>query len=586
MDTPHASWKYAAVLVALALLAALAFPLSVQLAGRQDADGILTAYMSTQQLTWYFWRQDRFLNLLPALAWPLRDVVWNLHFQVFLRAFFAFLAPLGVLYVLRPSARFLLAATVVASALLALLLDGEADFNQFAHHIPVGTSLLLFALSTMAFRSGARRRFWYAAAFAFAVLAYATNIALLLLSFPLLAIVFLTKMLPRREVIAFAALNVLAVALAFAHAHAFGEAQTRFGSGEISWHAIRSGYAVVGAHLHVAAFCVVALAAVVVGFMRPRRETWAALLFALYCIAAIGALSCSQWVQTSRFHIRYYLMFEVGIAACIACVLVGAAEPLLRTRWRLGAFLASSLGVAWFVGLQGASASPFELVGAVWRASTQDWARVAVDRRVQVVAGDFWTAWPTVFEADRLRGIDAVSQLPIFAGTWRSWPLHDRVVQSAGADRTLRVLCLPGIADCAKAVEGAFRVRVDAPALASEDLRDAKGRAMRLLTLRIALPATSSAQADAPPAFVANLIAQFRAAPRANPPARIVRYTWHDQVVYYVPPRCCDVPGALYASDGTRLCEPDGGFVGGGDGKCPDFHDKRRDEKVIWSDAR
>lgn len=116
-----------------------------------------------------------------------------------------------------------------------------------------------------------------------------------------------------------------------------------------------------------------------------------------------------------------------------------------------------------------------------------------------------------------------------------------------------------------------------------------------MLPLLVALPfaaCTSYAFAQAlppagdTPAFVMDLVADFEKAPRANPPARILRYTWHAQTVYYVPPRCCDVPGVLYNAQGVRLCEPDGGFVGGGDGKCPDFRDKRGDERVIWKDAR
>ena len=91
---------------------------------------------------------------------------------------------------------------------------------------------------------------------------------------------------------------------------------------------------------------------------------------------------------------------------------------------------------------------------------------------------------------------------------------------------------------------------------------------------------------DDAPAFVENLVAGFEKAPRTSPPASIVRYTWHAQTVFYVPPRCCDVPGELYDAQGARLCEPEGGFVGGGDGKCPDFREQRSDEHVVWKDAR
>lgn len=113
-------------------------------------------------------------------------------------------------------------------------------------------------------------------------------------------------------------------------------------------------------------------------------------------------------------------------------------------------------------------------------------------------------------------------------------------------------------------------------------------RLMRYLFVACASCAFAQALsvADDTPAFVKALIAGFEKAPRTNPPARIVRYRWHAQTVYYVPPRCCDVQGVLYGADGARLCEPEGGFVGGGDGKCPDFRDQRSDEHLVWKDAR
>jgi hypothetical protein len=56
--------------------------------------------------------------------------------------------------------------------------------------------------------------------------------------------------------------------------------------------------------------------------------------------------------------------------------------------------------------------------------------------------------------------------------------------------------------------------------------------------------------------------------------------------VWYVPARCCDVPGVVYAADGSMLCEPDGGITGRGDGRCPDFAAARRDGVVVWRDPR
>lgn len=104
-----------------------------------------------------------------------------------------------------------------------------------------------------------------------------------------------------------------------------------------------------------------------------------------------------------------------------------------------------------------------------------------------------------------------------------------------------------------------------------------------------ALLASATAAAAAPPPmpeFVDGLIQSFSAAPPTYPPARILRYDYRGRDVYFVPARCCDVPSALYDADGRRLCEPDGGFVGGGDGQCPDFFEQRRNETLIWRDPR
>lgn len=86
--------------------------------------------------------------------------------------------------------------------------------------------------------------------------------------------------------------------------------------------------------------------------------------------------------------------------------------------------------------------------------------------------------------------------------------------------------------------------------------------------------------------WVDKLIARYEAAPVANPPHRIIRYRYHDQLVYYVPASCCDRPSTLYDASGDILCAPDGGITGRGDGRCADFRQSRSDESLVWSDPR
>ncbi len=88
------------------------------------------------------------------------------------------------------------------------------------------------------------------------------------------------------------------------------------------------------------------------------------------------------------------------------------------------------------------------------------------------------------------------------------------------------------------------------------------------------------------PEWLSQFIEKEKAGPPANPPAKVFSYTFRSETVYYIPPRCCDIPGRLYDRAGKQLCLPDGGMSGAGDRKCPDFFNERKAEKLIWKDTR
>jgi hypothetical protein len=86
--------------------------------------------------------------------------------------------------------------------------------------------------------------------------------------------------------------------------------------------------------------------------------------------------------------------------------------------------------------------------------------------------------------------------------------------------------------------------------------------------------------------WLTTLIQQLQEEKPANPPARIYRYIYNNQEVYYLMGRCCDIPSKLFNLKGEVICAPDGGITGKGDGKCPDFFEKRTNETLIWEDKR
>ncbi len=107
-----------------------------------------------------------------------------------------------------------------------------------------------------------------------------------------------------------------------------------------------------------------------------------------------------------------------------------------------------------------------------------------------------------------------------------------------------------------------------------------------LITVIILLGACSHATQSLNPAWVDKLIQQFESDPVGNPVQSIWSYEYDGQVVYYIPPQCCDQYSTLYDTSGSVICAPDGGFTGKGDGKCPDFLSKRTNEQLVWKDSR
>ncbi|GGG10572.1 DUF6970 domain-containing protein [Pontibacter amylolyticus] len=101
-------------------------------------------------------------------------------------------------------------------------------------------------------------------------------------------------------------------------------------------------------------------------------------------------------------------------------------------------------------------------------------------------------------------------------------------------------------------------------------------------------PATSEVQQGkaAPTGWLSELIRELEQEDVANPPAKVYRYTYNGQEVYYLTSRCCDIPSRVYDTDGNLLCEPEGGITGQGDGRCADFLDARTNETLIWEDKR
>jgi len=137
--------------VAISLLTGLAI---VRYLPWTNADSLLSALISTQRLTVYYWGQDRLASVVPLLAWPVRDELWNYRLQILLLggAFFS-LVWMFVQFHLRATSRRVpvgLAAVSTGLAGLAIM----APFGGYTGFVLIFEQV--YALSLTLYLLGAR----------------------------------------------------------------------------------------------------------------------------------------------------------------------------------------------------------------------------------------------------------------------------------------------------------------------------------------------------------------------------------------------------------------------------------------------
>lgn len=109
--------------------------------------------------------------------------------------------------------------------------------------------------------------------------------------------------------------------------------------------------------------------------------------------------------------------------------------------------------------------------------------------------------------------------------------------------------------------------------------------AFAIIILSVSACETLNLPNDVPLCIRAKII-EIKAETVRNPPGSIWQYEYNGQTVYFITSYCCDIPSQLFDSNCNLICNPDGGFSGKGDGKCPDFFTSRKNEKLIWKDDR
>lgn len=416
--------------------------------GLANADALLPSLMSTQHWTLFYWGQDRLANVVPLVAIPVRDPLWNFRVQsvVIASAFFTLIAIFVGFHLretgrrVRPAAH--AAITFVAGLVVMAPMRSIAGY-RFVFEQLYCVSVLLILLGSVAWIRSQR----YVLGAVLIQLALLINPSLLL-AVPLLLLLDVEPIANRRRLAGLAAV-VLAAFLVT------GRAAARFATGpdvdepygEFRLGHLRSGIESAGrniAHsMHAPLALGVAGAAVVIVAARsPRLGRRARLLYACVpCFSALWflAFSTNGWVELNLYEFRYFYPLYITFMLFIA----GAtAEIGTRIPWATGApashrapiWVATAAPVALLVPLLTTSG-----VDIGWIQSTKRDAVAAGEYEVDFVAGNYWHTWPVVVarraEGDEVLGV-----------TFRSDPLLDdietRLADAVRDGRPIRVVCV------------------------------------------------------------------------------------------------------------------------------------------------
>ena len=484
--------------VSVAVMAALIIPLRYAIG--QNSDGLLQTLISLQHLTFFFWEQERFANLLPWLASFITDPTANVEFQLALRIGLGVAAPLLFCVPGAPGGDCLAAgrATLLATALMLAFVPQRFIHELFVEASPYGTSFALGGFALLLFTGAAWRRGGAAIALRSAGLllslaAYLVNASLVLFTAPLFAAQ--AVLLGSRLAMEFGVASAIA-GLGTAVAVGLTAAGTPAGS-------MRFGESTIGLTYYaseltrkpgifLAAMGALLLLALMVEQTagRPSDRAFArngAVLIVTFVIG-LFEISLSSWVILNYMHPRYLVPLYVLMAAVGALSVLNLVERVsARSAVRNMVTLGVCVALLMVAGLRKPEQLPLEngVVAAPFRPLAAAIADTVTQGRLDGVAGDYWTVWPGVFLAEQQAHDSGAAAGNVFGLTYRGRARRQAMTARLFARGQLKIACvdLPNAEACRGVAAEVLGLPSLTVHLLSPELPLSDGHTLRIVSL-------------------------------------------------------------------------------------------------------
>lgn len=373
---------------------------------RQNADDLLTTLMSIQHLTLYFWEQDRFGNLLPALTCWIRDPTTNAETQIALRIASGLIAPVFFTAAIFPRATDAWWAALLTDCAVLLSVPPVLLHEVFTGASPYSPSLACAGLAVLA----SRGRHWRGARAFACVAGFLTanvvNIALPMVALPTLATAAVAAPSEERTrtLIVFVGTACVAAMLPHLFAPSFA---TPMGVA-FSWRAVHamadSVWPATGGPAVVAFTLPIATAAIVYRTRMPRLFAAMVLVWPFCAVAAFALIASSDHVMRNQFHPRYALpvlmmAMALGGAGAWLCVRRFPSWTTNRTAIVAAAVVVMVAGAGHRLAAFGTEQ---DLIGDGKAAVARTVAARYVSLGLDAIVGDFWDVWPSVLQTEQM----------------------------------------------------------------------------------------------------------------------------------------------------------------------------------------
>jgi hypothetical protein len=433
----------------------------------QNADDLLPALMSSQKLTLYYWGENRFANLLPALTQWIGSPVRNAEAQLALRIVAGMTAPAFVCALFYTRASHVWRATLAADCLMLLASSPPVLHETYIVATPYGTAFACGAVSIFALRRAWRLApgLQHACLSAFGAVALLTahlvDYGLGMMVFPLLGILAVAS--PSVERQRFLVLNVLAAGIAFVAPKVFAPDYSTL----LSLDPSAAYYGRFAATLWSGTgwafgFCafVPGLLAICLPSPRPASRRGFLLFAAASGIAILSIFliaGSSQHVALNSFNLRYAvpaLLTLLGLAGIGCWETLRICLPTREVRSVMHALL-MALALLLARDRLAASGGPTpDIIGHGEAGLARAVAVQVAKQSLDGIAGDYWHVWPAVFAAEQIRH-DARRTAPAVLGvTKRGETQRDVFLARLAVAGTLRLACIDvSAAQCRDEVE-------------------------------------------------------------------------------------------------------------------------------------